>query len=80
MERYCWTMTLAAERSCCVRPGSSVLDCGSKLDSLCVGLHIQLTRRIVGPDLSKIRLAPDLPERNSCVSRGASGLCFSNSF
>ena len=33
-EGHCWAITQAAKRSCCGGSGSSVLECGSQLDSL----------------------------------------------
>jgi len=41
-EGYCWAITQAAERSCCGRSGSIVLECGFQLDSL---VHTQTVDR-----------------------------------
>ena len=59
-EEYCWAITQAAGRSCCGRSGSSVLGCGFNL-TICVPSW----------DFRTIRLVPDLPERNYCVSGGS---------
>ena len=67
-DKYCWVTTKGVWWwSCCSQSGSSVLESGFKLESLVytyMGTHKS--------DLSKIRILPDHPEHNDCVSQGLS--------
>jgi hypothetical protein len=67
VEEYCWAITQAARRSYCCRSGFSALQFEFQLYFL-VYTHIRDLCSLIS-DLHKIRLVPDLPERNYCVSR-----------
>lgn len=75
MEKYCWAITQVEKRSYCGRSDSSVLKFGFQLYSLIFDYIY-----ILKSDLRKIRLAPDLPERNYWVSPGVSVLVTEASF
>ena len=62
-EEFCWAITQAAGRSCCSRSGSCVLEFGFQLDSL-------VCTYIFDHTYAQLRLAPNRPERNYCVSLG----------
>jgi hypothetical protein len=65
---YCWAIPQAAGRSCCGRSDSIAWKLGFQLDSLKCTYKVDLC--IENCDGRKIRLPPDLPERNYCVSQG----------
>jgi hypothetical protein len=69
-ERYCWTMTLAVPWGCSHRSDSCVLEFGFKLVFLYIRTWLTGCTRVY--DSFKIRLEPNLLERNYCFSRGVS--------
>jgi hypothetical protein len=57
-------------RSCCERSDSSVLESRFQPDTLAYTYIVGCIYPIFSSDLRKIRLEPDLTQRNCCVSRG----------
>jgi hypothetical protein len=64
-EEYCWAITQKAERSCLHPIGHQ--DVGIWISA---GLSCIYVRRIVHQMRTHLRLAPNLSERNYCVSAG----------
>jgi len=61
VQKHCWAVTLAVGRARCGWPGSSVLECGFQLDTLCK--HIWLNMCTFNSDLRQTF------RNNYCLSR-----------